>query len=216
MPRRSAPLKLISPPQDQCLPAHRSRSSLWSRPLVTAFLSPTTAAPSQKPPFQGQRSWPTTSGPPDSIHRPVRLQLPRLHWFAPVEGGFYALGPLRLVAPVRLAASSASTPLQDFYLPRDRSVQQILPPHGSPSESARFPLAPRRRSISSFGCGSPFLDRYVSGDLLFLKPLGTSFTIPPSPFFVNGFCVSIHTISSTFIYLCFDIVTAAPRCNLCG
>jgi hypothetical protein len=52
---------------------------------------------------------------------------------------------LRLLAPVRSAASSASTPLQDFYLPRDRSVQQIPPPCGSPSEPARFPLAPRRR-----------------------------------------------------------------------
>jgi hypothetical protein len=79
------------------------------------------------------------------VPRPVRLQLPRLHWFAPVEGGFFASGPLQFTSPTRSAASPASAPLQDFYIPRDRSVQQIPPPCGSPSESARFPLAPRCR-----------------------------------------------------------------------
>jgi len=167
--RRSAPLRLISQPQDQCIPAHRSLSPQWSRSLVAAFPSPTTAAPSQEPPFQGQWSRPATSRPSSSIHRPVRLRLPCRHWFAPVEGSFFASGPLRFFAPVRSTASSVSTPLQDFYIPRDRSVQQIPLPCGSPSESARFPLASRCRSISSIGCGSPFLDRYVSGGLLFLK-----------------------------------------------
>ena len=80
--------------------------------------------------------------------RPVRPRLPCLIWFAPVDGSFFASGPLRFLAPVRSTASSASTPLQDFYLPRDRSVQQIPPPRGSPSDYARFPLAPRCRSIS--------------------------------------------------------------------
>jgi hypothetical protein len=51
---------------------------------------------------------------------------------------------LRLFSPVRSAAFSASTPLRDFCLPRDRSVQQIPPPRGSPSGYARLPLAPRR------------------------------------------------------------------------
>src|ERR1035438_5690385 len=75
------------------------------------------------------------------VPRPVRPRLPCLHWFAPVDGSFFASDPLRFLAPVRSAASSASTPLQDFYLPRDRSVQQIPPPRGSPSDYARFPLA---------------------------------------------------------------------------
>ena len=141
--RRSAPPGSISLAQDQCLPAHRSLSPQWSRPLVTAFPSPATAAPSQRPPFRGQRSRPATSRPPSSFPRPVRLQLPRLHWFAPVEGGFFASGPLQFFSPVRWAASSVSTPLRDFYIPRDRSVQQISPLCGSPSESARSPLAPR-------------------------------------------------------------------------
>jgi hypothetical protein len=143
--RRSAPLSSISLAQDQCLPAHRSLSPQWSRPLVSAFPSPATAAPSQKPPFRGQWSRTATSSPPGSLPRPVRLQLPCLHWFAPSDGSFFASDPLRLFSPVRSAASSVSTPLQDFYIPRDQSVQQIPPPHGSPSEPARFPLAPRCR-----------------------------------------------------------------------
>jgi hypothetical protein len=198
--RRSAPLRPISLPKDRCLPAHCSLSSQRSRSLVTAFPSPATAAPFQKPPFQGQWSRPATSRPPGSIRCPVRLRLPCLHWFAPVEGSFFASGPLPLFAPVRSAASSVSTPLQDFYIPRDRSVQQIPPPCGSPSESARFPLAPRCPSIASVDWGSPFLDRYVFGGLLFLKPLGTFFTMLLSTFFVNAFRVSCGTISSVFIY----------------
>jgi hypothetical protein len=141
--RRSAPPRPISLPQDQRLPAHRRLSPQWSRSFVTAFPSPATAASFQKPPFRGQRSQPATSRPPSSSHRPVRPQLPCLHWFAPVEGSFFASGPLRLFSPVRSAAFSASTPLQDFCLPRDRSVQQIPPPCGSPSDYARLPLAPR-------------------------------------------------------------------------
>jgi len=143
--RCSASLSSISLPQDQCFPAHRSLSSQRSRSFVTAFPSPTTVAPFQKLPFQGQKSWPATSRPPSSFPRPVRLRLPCLHWFAPVEGSFLASGPLRFFSPVRSVASSASTPLQGCYPPRDRSVQQIPPPYGSPSGPARFPLAPRRR-----------------------------------------------------------------------
>jgi len=51
-----------------------------------------------------------------------------------------------------------------------------------------------------FGCGSPFLVRYVSGDSLFLKPLGTFFTMIPSPNFVNIFSVLKDAFSSAFIY----------------
>ncbi len=124
---------------------HRSLSPRRSRSLVATFPSPTTAAASLRPPFQGQWSRSATSRPPGSCPRPVRLRLHSRLWFAPVGGSFFAFSPLRLFKPVRSAASSASTPLRDFYLPRDRSVQQIPPPRGSPSESARFPLAPRCR-----------------------------------------------------------------------
>ncbi len=40
-------------------------------------------------------------------------------------------------------------------------------------------------SFFNFGCGSSFLARYVSVGLLFLKPLGTFFTMLPDRFFVK-------------------------------
>ena len=145
MSRRSAPQWPISPPLDQCFPARRSFSPQWSRPLVTAFPSPATATPSQRLPFRGQSSRPATSRPPSSFPRPVRLSAPLPPPVCPNVSSFFASGPLRLHSPARLAASPVSTPLRDFCLPRDRSVQQVPPPLGSPSDSARFPLAPRNR-----------------------------------------------------------------------
>jgi hypothetical protein len=111
------------------------------------------------------------------------------------------LSPLRLHSLARPAASSVSTPLWDFCLPRDQRVQQIPPPSGSPSEIARFPLAPRCLSISRVDRGSPFLDRYLFGGLLFLKPLGTFLTMIPNYLFRQGFRDRRYTISSAFIWL---------------
>jgi len=143
--RRCAPPRPISLPQDQC-----SRR--------TAVFLPNGAGLSRRPfprlqrplPLRSHHSrvnglWPDTSRPSGWRIRPVHPRLPCLRWFAPVAGRFFASDPLRLRQPVRSAASAASTPLRDFYLPRDQSVQQFLPPCGPPSELARFPLAPRRR-----------------------------------------------------------------------
>ena len=71
--------------------------------------------------------------------------------FAPGCGGFIACGPLHFHRLVRPAAPAISTPLRDFYLPRDQSVQPRLLPAGPPDESARSPLAPRRPSCLKFG-----------------------------------------------------------------
>jgi hypothetical protein len=49
---------------------------------------------------------------------------------------------------VRPAASAISTPLRDFYVPKDQSVQSPGLPVGPPSESARLPLAPRSLYLS--------------------------------------------------------------------
>ena len=62
-----------------------------------------------------------------------------------------------------------------------------------------FLSLPATGSISRVGYGSPFLDRYVSGGLLFLKPLGTFSTIYLSPFFVNKYRRRIFMISTTFM-----------------
>ena len=52
-----------------------------------------------------------------------------------------------------------------------------------------FPSLPAARSNESLGCGSSFQVRYVSADLLFLNPLGTSFTMLPLQLYVNAFSV---------------------------
>jgi hypothetical protein len=73
----------------------------------------------------------------------------RLHYRVPDCagcGGFIACGPLHCHHSVRPAAPAVSTPLRDFCLPRDQSVQPRLLPAGSPDEPARFPFAPRRPS----------------------------------------------------------------------
>jgi hypothetical protein len=62
-----------------------------------------------------------------------------------------------------------------------------LLPAGPPDESARFPFAPRNPSFSSVGYGSPFQVRYVSAGWLFLKPLGTFFTMLPEAEWVKAF-----------------------------
>ena len=72
------------------------------------------------------------SAPPPSLVCPSRRQLRRFR-------------PVAALLTGSLGCFLCLTPLQDFYLPRDRSVQQIPPPCGSPSEPARLPLAPRRR-----------------------------------------------------------------------
>jgi hypothetical protein len=56
---------------------------------------------------------------------------------------FHASGPLHFRPQTHPAALPASTPLRDFSLPRDQSVQRALLPSGPPSEFARSPLAPR-------------------------------------------------------------------------
>ena len=50
-----------------------------------------------------------------------------------------------------------------------------------------FLSLPAARPNKSWGCGSSFQVRYVSVGLLFLKPLGTFFTMLPMCFSVNAF-----------------------------
>jgi len=87
----------------------------------------------------------TLHDPSQLIPRPVRFPLPCLRWFAPLDGSFFASNPLRFRLLTRSAAFPVSTPLQDCSVLRDQSFQPVPPPFGAPSESARFPLAPRSR-----------------------------------------------------------------------
>jgi hypothetical protein len=185
--RRSAPPGPISLPWDQSFPARRGVPPQRSRPLVTAFPSPATAAPSQRLPFRGQSSRPATSRPASLFPRPVRPSAPLLPPVCPAASNLVASGPLRLYTPTRVAAPSVSAPLRGFsslgikafYRFRRHSARLPNPPD--------FLSLPATGSISRVGYGSPFLVRYVSGDWLFLKPLGTFFTMPSTPSTVNTF-----------------------------
>jgi hypothetical protein len=147
--RLSAPLKPFSPAPGSMLqdsPQPSIFSPQRSRSLVTAFPSPTTAAASQRPPFQGQRSWPATSLPCPKASLPVRPFCSITFAGSPRSlATSMRSGPLQFCFKTRLAAPPASTPLWDSYIPSDQSVQQAPLPVNSPSVYARFPLAPRRR-----------------------------------------------------------------------
>jgi hypothetical protein len=118
--------------------------------------------------------------------RPVRPLLACLHWFAPVEGSFIAqarCGSTRRLAqllPLPPLPSRTFTSLGIKAFNRFRRLAARLP------TTPDFLSLPAARSFQ-IGYGSPFQDRYVSGGLLFLKPLGTFFTMPATSFPVNEF-----------------------------
>jgi hypothetical protein len=144
--RCSAPLKPFSAAPGSMpfsSPRPSTSSPLRDPPLVTAFRSPTTAAPldasipgSTLPAcyfaaaptgFLARSARRSTPAPGSPRSRPASSRLARC--------------VSRLRAPP--ACSATSTPLSGSYSRPDRSVQLLLPPFGPPSESARFPLAPR-------------------------------------------------------------------------
>ena len=203
-PRRSAPLKPISPPR---INASRHAAVVLpqrSRTLVTAFLSPATALP-----FSGLHSGVKGPGlllrfPPARLPRPVRLSAP-----LPVTG-----------SPQFTAASSLQARCDSR-----RRLAQLLPLPPLPSRTftslgieafnriRRLRPAFRIRPISSRS-PQPFLFLVLAADhrswfATFPEACCSSNLLEPSslcsssPFFVNGFCVSINTISSTFIYRLF-------------
>jgi len=122
------------------------------------------------------------------------LPLPIPSGFRPARSAFRLRNPNRL-API-LAASS---PVARCRLSADRFQPYLFPPLPfrtlTSLQIKAFSYSPIRwlacriRPISSrsplplsfkrIGCGSSFLVRYASGGLLFLKPLGTSFTMLP-------------------------------------
>ena len=74
---------------------------------------------------------------------------------------------------------------------------RCLPVHlANPPDSLSLPAA---ASIAKFGFGSPFQSRYVSGGLLFLKPLGTSSTMLPKSLCVNPLLCVYLRFSAAFI-----------------
>ena len=118
-------------------------------------------------------------------------------------------GGLRSFWPVASPTACASDLLHNLHSPfgifppvRIKAFGRFRQPCGTPDDSARSPLAPRGSlSLSSANCyGSSFLVRYVLAGLLFLKPLGTFFTMNATAFFVNDFCGYARVFSSGFIF----------------
>jgi hypothetical protein len=210
-------------PLDQCFLARRLPPLARNRSPVTAFCSPATAAASRRPPFRGQSSQPATSLPSKSLPCPFGLSAPLPH--SPVCAGcgrFTASGPLHFHYPVQPAALAISTPLRDFCLPRDQSVQPLLLPAGPPDESARFPLAPRRPFRLKLG-----LRITVPGPLRFrrLAVPQTSWNLihyaPPTLLRQRFLCSDQHFSSALilFIFNCLWMMRSAspvyksyPRC----
>ena len=144
--RRSAPLGPISLPQDQCFPARRSlvsstepapRNGLSlarnSRPLSEASI------PGSKVPACYFKTCQLALPPGPPFCSTTTPGSPR--WTATSSllarcGFAHQLERLLPLSPL---------PFGIFAFPPDRSVQQVPPPLSSPSEPARYPLAPRNR-----------------------------------------------------------------------
>jgi len=92
--------------------------------------------------------------------------------------------PLGIVTSLRIGASAGCATCQPAFRDCPISVR-----------------SPQPFSIARFGSGSPFPVRYCPVGLLFLKPLGTSFTMPPNRFSVNRISACYNTFSTGFIRL---------------
>src|ERR1017187_3914645 len=112
--------------------------------LVTAFPSPATAAP-----FESSIPRATFLACHFASNSP--LPLPVQHFCSATQTRWPGPRELQCFWPVAVSTTCSkprpptSTPLGDFCLPPDQNVLLDLLSFGPPSESARFPFAPRRR-----------------------------------------------------------------------
>ena len=146
--------------------------------------------PFSRIPFQGQRSWPAASLPASRFRCPFGPSLRhRFSGLLPVSADFTAETRCRFHDSHGLPPARPPLPFRTVTSLRIKAFCRTTLQAGPPSESARFPFAPRCRFLLlGHGLGSTFPIRYVSGGLLFLKPLGTSFTMIRIAKLVNYFC----------------------------
>ena len=186
--RRSAPRWLFSPAPGSMLPSSPLAASCPEPVARNGFSLVRNSCRLSATSIPGSSSQPATSLP--SKYAGCARSALRLHYRVPDCAGcgrFTACGPLHFHDSVQPAAPAISAPLRDCYVPRDQSIDRVccLPVHlTNPPDFLSLPAA---RPGESWGCGSPFQVRYVSAGLLFLKPLGTSFTMLPMCFCVNAF-----------------------------
>jgi hypothetical protein len=197
--RSSAPQPVSSPKRD--------------RSLVTAFSSPA-----------------TVSAFADSIPGSMVLACSFALWLP----GSRARSAFRLHRPNRLAPTPAVSLLQTRCTFPGQLIR-LLSPSPLPSGSfrslgikafngrRRHPVRlpnppdlrslPDARSIASLGFGSSSAIRYVSGDLLFLKPLGTLLTMPLTPIGVNTFLI-VTVPFQQLLFAAFRISYAPTRVHV--
>ena len=157
--------------------------------LVTAFHSPTTASAFADS-IPGSQ-FPTCYFASCTLaHRPVRPLAPLPAAVRPAPGRFLASARCllarvpdpHLLRPPLPVGIFTSLWIKAFCRNRCRSVR--LP------NTPVFLLLPALLFLSLVGeNGSTLKVRYVSGGLLFLKPLGTFLTMPPQVYFVNAIVI---------------------------
>ena len=153
------------------------------RMLATAFRSPATASTFADP-IPGSTFPACYFASHDAVPTPVRLSAPRLVWFAPTRP-LLRFGPLPVPGLALPAHSQSPLPFRTFTSLRIKAFNYV----SSDWPTFRFrPISSRSPDsvlllVSEHG--SSFQVRYVAGGLLFLKPLGTSFTMLSKRKFVN-------------------------------
>jgi len=107
------------------------------------------------------------------------FQLHDRHRFAPAPAASKLLARCSSACCVDSPPSRSPLPFGAFAPLRIKAFDRIGRLSARLPNPPDLPSLPAAVSFSRCGDGSPFQVRYVSGGLLFLKPLGTSFTMIP-------------------------------------
>ena len=214
--RLSAPRLPVSPTagstlpgSPQCLPARDSR-------LATAFRSPATAAPfgasipgSTLPACYFVR-WPAASTARSALRLHHRSR------FAPVSAASLPRTRCGFTQPARPAAPPASTPLQEFYLPRDQSVLPVRLPAESALRTRPISLrSPRPVSIASVSATAQrsrfatFPEAGCSSNLLEPFSICALRLLSSTPFVISA------AVFLNIYFHCFESVTRRRDCISC-
>jgi hypothetical protein len=124
---------------------------------------------------------------PTSFPARSALLLCYRHRFAPVPATSMLVARCSSTAWHNRLRFRSPLPVGTFTSLRIKAFYRICRRLARLPKSPDLPSLPAASSISRFGYGSSFQVRYFSGDLLFLKPLGTSFNMRLRPLRVNCF-----------------------------
>ncbi len=141
---------------------------------------------------------------PEWLWRPFGLSAPLpCSRFAPVTAA--SMPQARCTSTFRFSRPlpPSPLPLRTFASFRIKAFNDVCCPLVRLANPPDLPSLPATR-LFQVGFGSSFQARYVSTGWLFLKPLGTFFTMLLMPPSVNGIRACFHPFSSAFIFLRFQ------------